>query len=60
MQYMIDETDSKELEKQQYRIVGSHSTVKVCGWTKHALKGVGGCKFIKDMDLWLNGMLLLV
>lgn len=33
----------KELEKQQYRFVGSHSAVKVCGWTKNMLRGEGGC-----------------
>ena len=43
MSEMINETDKEELEKQQYRIVGSHSTVKVCTWTKHALKGIGVC-----------------
>jgi tRNA wybutosine-synthesizing protein 1 len=40
---MINQTDKDELFKQQYRIIGSHSTVKICGWTKHALKGVGVC-----------------
>lgn len=33
----------KELEKQQYIIVGSHSAVKTCGWTKNMLRGKGGC-----------------
>ncbi len=32
-----------ELEHQQYRLVGSHSAVKVCGWTKNMLRGEGGC-----------------
>ncbi|MFH0969863.1 MAG: 4-demethylwyosine synthase TYW1 [Candidatus Diapherotrites archaeon] len=32
-----------ELEKQQYRFVGNHSSVKVCGWTKNMLRGEGGC-----------------
>lgn len=32
-----------ELERQQYRIVGNHSAVKVCGWTKNMLRGEGGC-----------------
>lgn len=32
-----------ELEHQQYRFVGSHSAVKVCGWTKNMLRGEGGC-----------------
>lgn len=31
------------LEKQQYRVVGGHSAVKICGWTKHMIKGQGGC-----------------
>ncbi|MDP2665878.1 MAG: 4-demethylwyosine synthase TYW1 [Candidatus Diapherotrites archaeon] len=33
----------KELERQQYRLVGNHSAVKVCGWTKNMLRGEGGC-----------------
>ncbi|MFT4310269.1 MAG: 4-demethylwyosine synthase TYW1 [Candidatus Woesearchaeota archaeon] len=40
---MISESAKKELEKQQYRLVGQHSAVKVCGWTKSMLKGEGGC-----------------
>ncbi|MGE0792909.1 MAG: 4-demethylwyosine synthase TYW1 [Candidatus Woesearchaeota archaeon] len=40
---MINETDKEELIKQQYRIIGSHSTVKICGWTKHSLQNVGVC-----------------
>lgn len=32
-----------ELEHQQYRIIGNHSAVKVCGWTKNMLRGEGGC-----------------
>jgi len=31
------------LRKQQYRIIGSHSAVKTCGWTKSSLTGKGGC-----------------
>ncbi|KAJ3373002.1 S-adenosyl-L-methionine-dependent tRNA 4-demethylwyosine synthase [Kappamyces sp. JEL0680] len=31
------------LEKQRYKIVGSHSGVKVCRWTKSMLRGRGGC-----------------
>lgn len=37
----------KELEHQAYRIVGTHSAVKVCGWTKNMLKGKGGCYKLK-------------
>ncbi len=32
-----------KLEKQQYRIAGNHSAVKVCSWVKHALRGEGVC-----------------
>ena len=31
------------LKKQQYEVVGSHSRVKTCHWTKSDLKGEGGC-----------------
>lgn len=37
----------QELEHQQYRLVGSHSAVKVCGWTKNMLRGEGGCYKLK-------------
>jgi tRNA wybutosine-synthesizing protein 1 len=33
----------QSLEKQRYKIVGSHSGVKVCRWTKSMLRGRGGC-----------------
>lgn len=31
------------LEKQGYKIIGSHSGVKLCRWTKAQLRGRGGC-----------------
>ncbi|KAK7087279.1 S-adenosyl-L-methionine-dependent tRNA 4-demethylwyosine synthase TYW1-like [Littorina saxatilis] len=31
------------LEKQGYRLIGSHSGVKLCRWTKSMLRGRGGC-----------------
>ncbi|KAL3695249.1 hypothetical protein R1sor_009325 [Riccia sorocarpa] len=31
------------LEKQGYKILGSHSGVKLCRWTKSQLRGRGGC-----------------
>ncbi|MAF36123.1 4-demethylwyosine synthase TYW1 [archaeon] len=40
---MLSKLAKSSLEKQQYRIVGSHSAVKVCGWTKNMIRGVGGC-----------------
>ncbi|KAI8894754.1 hypothetical protein BC833DRAFT_530218 [Globomyces pollinis-pini] len=33
----------QSLEKQKYKIVGTHSGVKVCRWTKSMLRGRGGC-----------------
>jgi len=39
----MDAVYKKLLEKQQYRFVGEHSAVKVCGWTKTSIKGKGGC-----------------
>lgn len=31
------------LSKQGYRLIGSHSAVKLCRWTKSMLRGRGGC-----------------
>jgi len=40
---MIDEEHRMLLEKQQYGLVGRHSAVKVCEWTKKSLRGQGVC-----------------
>lgn len=40
---MLNEQSKKSLEKQQYGIVGKHSAVKICGWTKNYIRGEGGC-----------------
>lgn len=42
MQQLTKEAKS-ELEHQQYRLVGSHSAVKICGWTKSMIRGEGSC-----------------
>ncbi|MFA5993014.1 MAG: 4-demethylwyosine synthase TYW1 [Candidatus Pacearchaeota archaeon] len=39
----IDVNQRKTLEKQQYRVIGSHSAVKVCGWTKNSIINKGNC-----------------
>ena len=44
---MLSKSAKEELEKQQYRIVGDHSAVKVCGWTKSMINGKGGCYKLK-------------
>lgn len=36
---MVSKKKAKELYKQGYRIVGEHSAIKVCMWTKKAIKG---------------------
>nr|XP_027203778.1 S-adenosyl-L-methionine-dependent tRNA 4-demethylwyosine synthase-like [Dermatophagoides pteronyssinus] len=33
----------KELTKQGYKLIGTHSGVKLCRWTKSMLRGRGGC-----------------
>ncbi|MFA5485008.1 MAG: radical SAM protein [Candidatus Pacearchaeota archaeon] len=40
---MIPESVKQKLEKMQYRIVGNHSAVQICRWTKNALRGEGVC-----------------
>jgi len=44
---MLSSETKAKLEKQQYRTVGSHSAVKVCGWTKNMIRGRGGCYKLK-------------
>ncbi|CAB4255351.1 putative tRNA 4-demethylwyosine synthase [Maudiozyma barnettii] len=38
-----DSPTYKNLTKQGYKIVGSHSGVKICRWTKNELRGKGSC-----------------
>ena len=40
---MIPENLRKTLEKQHYKIVGEHSAIQVCSWTKKAIRGEEGC-----------------
>ena len=40
---MLNENTKKSMEKQQYGIVGNHSAVKICGWTKNYITNKGGC-----------------
>lgn len=53
MQQLTQEA-KKELEKQQYRVIGKHSAVKVCGWTKKMIKGEGGCYKLKFYGIMSN------
>ena len=40
---MINDKLRTALTKQGYTLVGSHSGVKICRWTKSQLRGRGGC-----------------
>lgn len=40
---LLPENTRLLLEKQKYRIVGNHSAVKLCTWTKKSLRGEGVC-----------------
>lgn len=40
---MITPALRQSLTKQGYRLIGSHSGVKMCRWTKSMLRGRGGC-----------------
>jgi len=40
---MLSGRQRKALTKEGYQIVGSHSAVKLCRWTKHHIRGRGGC-----------------
>ncbi|CAF2824018.1 unnamed protein product [Rotaria sp. Silwood2] len=40
---MITPLIRKSLEKQGYKLIGTHSGVKLCRWTKSMLRGRGGC-----------------
>ena len=40
---MVTPSQAKALKKEGYKLIGSHSAVKLCRWTKHQLRGRGGC-----------------
>lgn len=40
---MITPLQRKALTKEGYKLIGTHSAVKLCRWTKHQLRGRGGC-----------------
>jgi tRNA wybutosine-synthesizing protein 1 len=51
---MLSKEAKQELEKQQYRVVGNHSAVKVCGWTKNMINSRGGCYKLKFYGIMSN------
>lgn len=40
---MLTKKHRASLTKEGYKLIGSHSAVKLCRWTKHQLRGRGGC-----------------
>lgn len=40
---MLTSKHRAQLTKEGYKIIGTHSAVKLCRWTKHQLRGQGGC-----------------
>jgi tRNA wybutosine-synthesizing protein 1 len=40
---MVTPSQAIALKKEGYQLIGSHSAVKLCRWTKHQLRGRGGC-----------------
>ncbi len=40
---MVTKLQRKALTKEGYRIIGTHSAVKLCRWTKNQMRGRGGC-----------------
>ena len=51
---MLSQSAKDELKRQQYRVVGEHSAVKICGWTKNMIKGLGGCYKLKFYGVMSN------
>jgi tRNA wybutosine-synthesizing protein 1 len=40
---MVTPNQAVSLKKEGYKLIGTHSAVKLCRWTKHQLRGRGGC-----------------
>ena len=51
---MLSKEAIEELEQQAYRVVGTHSAVKTCGWTKTMIRGKGGCYKLKFYGIMSN------
>jgi tRNA wybutosine-synthesizing protein 1 len=46
---MITPLVKKSLTKQGYELIGSHSGVKLCRWTKSHVRGRGGCYKVNQL-----------
>ena len=54
---MVPEKLRKELENQHYKIVGNHSAVKLCHWTRKSLRDEGVCYKEKFYGIRSHGCL---
>ena len=54
MEKQLTPEAAEKLTKQHYRVVGSHSAVKTCGWTKNMINGQGGCYKLKFYGIISN------
>ncbi len=50
----LDQESKQRLEKQHYRVIGMHSAVKTCGWTKKMIRNEGGCYKLKFYGIMSN------
>jgi len=51
---MLPELAKKKFERQKYKLIGNHSAVKTCGWTKNMIKGEGGCYKLRFYGIMSN------
>ena len=51
---MLTNYGQNQLGKQGYGLIGTHSSVKTCGWTKNMIKGKGGCYKLKFYGIMSN------
>lgn len=54
---MVPEKLRKELESQHYKVVGNHSAVKLCHWTRKSLRDEGVCYKEKFYGIKSHGCL---
>ncbi|POM72287.1 tRNA wybutosine-synthesizing protein [Phytophthora palmivora] len=52
---MVTPMQRKALTKEGYKIIGTHSAVKLCRWTKHQLRGRGGARILLNYELSVHG-----
>jgi tRNA wybutosine-synthesizing protein 1 len=54
---MVPEKLRRELENQHYKVIGNHSAVKLCHWTRKSLRDAGACYKEKFYGIKSHGCL---